>query len=100
VEAAVNRVPGVRQGCAIAFGVMNRDRGTEELVIVAETRREDPEALATLTRAIRREVIRSIGLGVRHVKLVPAGGVEKTTSGKLARAATRRRYLEVLGRGR
>jgi len=100
VEAAVNRVPGVRQGCAIAFGVMNRDRGTEELVIVAETRREDPEALATLTRAIRREVIRSIGLGVRHVKLVPAGGVEKTTSGKLARAATRRRYLEVLDRGR
>ena len=99
VEAAVNRVPGVRQGCAIAFGVMNRDRGTEELAIVAETRREDPEALATLTKAIRQEVIRSVGLGVRHVKLVAAGGVEKTTSGKLARSATRRRYFEESDRG-
>jgi acyl-CoA synthetase (AMP-forming)/AMP-acid ligase II len=98
VEAAVNRVPGVRQGCAIAFGVMSRDRGTEELAVVAETKREDPEALETLTRAIRREVIRSVGLGVRHVKLVPPGGVAKTTSGKLARSATRQRYLEEFDR--
>jgi len=38
--------------------------------------------------------VRTSGLGLRHVLLVPPGGIEKTTSGKLARRATRSRYLE------
>jgi acyl-CoA synthetase (AMP-forming)/AMP-acid ligase II len=92
VETIINEVPGVRQGCAIAFGVMSEERGTEELAVVVETKEEDPRALSELSRAIRTRVTRTIGLGIRHLKLVPPGGVEKTTSGKLARKATYRRY--------
>jgi acyl-CoA synthetase (AMP-forming)/AMP-acid ligase II len=95
VEAIINEVPGVRQGCAVAFGVMNEERGTEELAAVVETRQEDPRALSELSRAIRTRVARSIGLGMRHLELVPPGGIEKTTSGKLARKDTYRRYAEV-----
>ena len=94
VEAAINRAPGVRAGCAVAFGVMNRERGTEELAAVVETKEQTPEAKQALARAIRDEVARATGLGVRHLKLVPAGGIQKTTSGKLARRATRERYAE------
>ena len=49
------------------------------------------------TRAIRREVTRTIGVGIRHLHLVGPGGINKTTSGKLARRATRARYPEVFG---
>lgn len=93
IEEAINRVPGVRTGCAVAFGVTNYERGTEDLVAVVETREEDPEALVALQRAIRNEVMRSVGLGIRALKLVPPGGIVKTTSGKLARRATQMRYL-------
>jgi acyl-CoA synthetase (AMP-forming)/AMP-acid ligase II len=40
IETTINTVPGVREGCAVAFGVMNRESGTEELGAVVETRLE------------------------------------------------------------
>ena len=100
VETAINRVPGVREGCATAFGVLNEALGTEELGAVIETRTKDPGDLEALARAVRREVSRTLGLGIRHIHLVAPGGISKTTSGKLARKATRERYPEVFGRGR
>jgi acyl-CoA synthetase (AMP-forming)/AMP-acid ligase II len=94
IETAINRVPGVREGCAVTFGVTNEERGTEDLAAVVETREEDPDALRALASAIRAEVMRWTGLGIRHLELVPPGGVEKTTSGKLARRATQLRYAD------
>jgi len=95
IEALVNEVPGVRAGCVVAFGVMSEERGTEELAAIAETR-ETGEAAAALDRAVRRKVLGSTGLALRHLLLVPPGGVEKTTSGKLARRATRERHAALL----
>ncbi len=95
IESVINRVPGVREGCAVVFGVLNEERGTEDLAAVVETR-DDGDALPALREAIRVAVARTIGLGLRHVLLVPPGGVEKTTSGKLARRATRARYADQL----
>jgi len=94
IESVLNTVPGVRAGCAVAFGVMNRNRGTEDVAVVAETRLTGEDELQALREAIRTEVARHTGLGVRHVLLVPPGGVTKTTSGKLARGATEARYHE------
>ena len=97
VEMAINRVEGVRQGCAVAFGVANPQSGTEELGAVVETRVEGADALAALGRDVRREVARTIGLGIRYLHLVAPGGIDKTTSGKLARRSTRARYPGVFG---
>jgi acyl-CoA synthetase (AMP-forming)/AMP-acid ligase II len=94
IESLVNEVPGVRAGCAVAFGVTNEERGTEELAAVVETR-ETGAAAAALDRAVRQKVLESTGLALRHLRLVPPGGVEKTTSGKLARRATRERYADL-----
>ena len=96
IENAANSVAGVRQGCVVAFGVLDPERGTEDVAVVAETRETDPDTLARLRDAIRDAVMRATGLPARHVLLVPAGGVVKTTSGKLARAATRERYAAAL----
>ncbi len=95
-ERVINRVAGVREGCVVAFGIVSHERGTEDLVAVVETRETDAAARARLQAAIRVEVHRATGLGVRHVILVPPGGIEKTTSGKLARRATQDRYIDQL----
>jgi acyl-CoA synthetase (AMP-forming)/AMP-acid ligase II len=89
VETAINAVSGVRPGCAVAFGIRDPTRGTDVLAAVVETYVEDPHARAALERAIRGAVTRVTGLALRHLKLVAPGGIHKTTSGKLARAATR-----------
>lgn len=96
VEAAINEVPGVRAGCAVAFGVRDGQRGTEALAAVVETRLSARDDLAALSRAIQTHVTRVTGLALRHLKLVPPGGVCKTTSGKLARAATHASYASEL----
>lgn len=96
LEAAINQVPGVRQGCAVVFGLLNEARGTEDVCAVVETRESAADAREQLVAAIRMAVANATGIGLRHVLLVPPGGVEKTTSGKLARAATRRRWAAEL----
>jgi len=85
----------VRAGCAVAFGVMSDARGTEEVAAVVETR-ETGESASALDRAVRDKVLQSTGLSLRHLVLVPPGGIEKTTSGKLARRATRARHADRL----
>lgn len=95
LETVIGEVPGIRDGCAVVFGILNAERGTEDLVAVAETRETGP-ALEALREAVRHAVTDATGLSLRHVLLVPPGGVQKTTSGKLARSATRQRYADSL----
>jgi fatty-acyl-CoA synthase len=63
-------------------------------VIIAEraagTSRADP---APAIEAIRQAVSRRHGLTVADVRLLPAGAIPRTTSGKLARRACRAQYL-------
>jgi fatty-acyl-CoA synthase len=94
VEAsAADASPVVRRGYVTAFTVSSD--AADKLVIIAErasgTRRLDP---APATAAIRAEVERRQGLSVADVRLVPAGAIPRTTSGKLARRACRTAYLD------
>jgi fatty-acyl-CoA synthase len=78
----------VRRGYVTAFST---DDG---LVIIAErasgTRRADP---VPAIEAIRAAVSEVHGLTVSDVRFVPAGAIPRTTSGKLARHASRAEYL-------
>ncbi|MEZ4219224.1 MAG: fatty acyl-AMP ligase [Myxococcota bacterium] len=96
VENAINRVPGVRIGCAVAFGLLDEAAGTEAIAAVVETRETEPRALAVLERAIADAVLGATGVALRHLLLVAPDGVEKTTGGKLSRSATRERYRDAL----
>ena len=97
IEQLLSEVSGVRQGCAVALGVPNEARGTEDLAVVAETHLTNRESRIDLETAIRRRIMTTLGLQIRYVVLVGPGDVEKTTSGKLARRATRQRYLDHFG---
>ncbi len=89
VERAVAAVEGVRAGNVIAFGV-EKSRGTEAIVVVAETKAEDRLALR---RAVASQVLRSVGVAAGEVVLVAPGSLPKTSSGKLQRSLCRTRYL-------
>jgi fatty-acyl-CoA synthase len=88
-RTAADVAPLVRRGYAAAFGA---DDGSG-VVIVAEratgTARIDP---APAIAAIRDAVQREHGVAVADVKLVPAGALARTTSGKLARRACHAQY--------
>lgn len=83
----------VRRGYAAAFSVP--DGARERLVIIAEraagTGRADPAAAVA---AIRSAVSERHGVPVSDVRLLPAGAIPRTTSGKLARRACRAEYLD------
>jgi len=101
VEELASRAEGIRKGCVVAFGLKDANTGTEKLVIVAESREQDPTRRASLVTAINQEVSRGLGLPPDRVELVPPGSIPKTSSGKLRRDGTKQLYAAgTLGAGR
>lgn len=92
VEAAAARVEGIRIGCCAAFGLNNEKRGTEDLVLICETRSKDSDERARMMSEVRSAVLRSIGATPDVVLLVGPGTVPKTSSGKIQRDLMRKRY--------
>lgn len=88
IERATAGVDGVRAGNVIAFGVEGR-RGKEGIVVVAETRSDDP---ASLHDAVIDKVCDAVGIPPLEVVFVAAGSLPKTSSGKLQRSACKDQY--------
>jgi acyl-CoA synthetase (AMP-forming)/AMP-acid ligase II len=97
LETLAGEVPGVHPGRVVAFGVFNTDAGTEDVVVVAEMDEDqlagDEQARYALADAVRQHINRGSDVAVRQVHLVGPRWVLKTSSGKVARAANREKYL-------
>ncbi|WP_234023533.1 AMP-binding protein [Sorangium cellulosum] len=96
IEEIAARVEGVRAGCVVAVGLYLEERQTEAVYVVAETRADASEHAALAERV--RESLRSNGVTVDQVVLVPPGELPKTTSGKLRRSEVAERLREGAGR--
>ncbi|MFL6137075.1 MAG: fatty acyl-AMP ligase [Frankiaceae bacterium] len=88
--------PMLRPGGCAAFSV--GDDG-ERLVVVQEVRREpgssgDSVDLADVAGSIREAVAREHEVSLSDLVLTVPGALQKTSSGKIMRAAARRRYLD------
>lgn len=92
LEEAAGRLAGVRQGHVAVFASADPALGTERLVLVAETRLQDEQALTALRGTITALAADLLGTPPDEVVLAGPGSVLKTTSGKTRRAATRERY--------
>ncbi|MEX2394753.1 MAG: AMP-binding protein, partial [Actinomycetota bacterium] len=107
-ERAANRIPGVRKGNAVAFGIVAGQwsatkpggsggpppgwkKAKEGVVVIAETRLVGEEA-ATLAKQIASEVRKVLRVAADQVVLLVPGSLPKTPSGKLQRALTRKLY--------
>ncbi|MFE3451203.1 fatty acyl-AMP ligase [Nonomuraea sp. NPDC059194] len=91
IEATVQEASdGVRKGHVAAFAVAGAE--TERLVVVAEwsrLARDEDSVISEIRAAISRE-----HKVAAQVVLVAAGAVPRTSSGKIARRACQRAYLE------
>ena len=79
---------------AAAFGAPNERAGTEDLVVVIETRAMTTHERDLLSREVAGAINGELGIGPDVTVVVPPHTIERTTSGKLRRAALRTRYLE------
>jgi acyl-CoA synthetase (AMP-forming)/AMP-acid ligase II len=93
IEAIVNHVPGIHAGRAVVFGVPDEREGTELIAVVAEVETEDAESRKTITQSIRQAVAQGSTVTLNYVQLVDAKWLIKTSSGKIARAANRDKWL-------
>ena len=100
-EETASSVTGVRKGCVAAFGVHQVDKGTEQFVIVAETKLKVSAEQQKVQSEITERVVSTLGVPPDLVVLAPPGAVRKTSSGKIRRGATRDAFLSGhISRGR
>jgi 1-acyl-sn-glycerol-3-phosphate acyltransferase len=92
LEQAIGELPGVRKGCVVAFAAPDPARGSERLVLVAETRERDPARRAALEKHVRERATEVLGLPPEEIVLAPPRAVPKTSSGKLRRGSARERW--------
>ncbi len=92
LEEAIGNLPGIRKGLVAAFASPDLTKGTERLIVLAETRTRDPVVLETLRQHIRKTATDVTGSPVDDIVLAPPHTVLKTSSGKIRRLACRQAY--------
>lgn len=92
LEEAVGNIAGIRKGCVVALGTLDRRTGLERLVVLAETRESQPTRRAQLCEAILARTRELVTLRADEVLLLSPHAVLKTSSGKIRRHAMRRLY--------
>jgi fatty-acyl-CoA synthase len=95
LEELAGEVAGVHPGRVVAFGFFNADLGTEDVGIVAESDRSEPEARHQIAIQIRDHVTQNSDVAVRLVEVVEREWLLKTSSGKIARNANRDKFLRL-----
>jgi 1-acyl-sn-glycerol-3-phosphate acyltransferase len=99
LEEAVAELEGIRKGNVAVFGSPDPRSGSERLVVLAETREEEPQRLEELRIRINELAVQLVGNPPHDLLLVPPKTIPKTSSGKLRRSATRELYEQgLLGR--
>ncbi len=94
VERIASAVPGVRLGCTAAFAIPNEASGTEDLVLVCETKTKDKEKMDRIRKEIIKELMTRLNITPDVVELVPRGTIPKTSSGKTQRVLVKKNYLD------
>ncbi len=92
IEALLSTTEGVIPGRAVALGIPDTATGTELLVIVAETAEENEEARKGICLAVHNVIAKNTEIKAHDVCLVPHKTLEKSSSGKMARAANLKLY--------
>ena len=94
LEDAIGNIKGIRTGRVAVFGVKDPQSGTENLVVLAETRESDQQLLANIRSKVNETVNDLVGMPADDVVLAPPNTVLKTSSGKLRRTASKELYEE------
>jgi fatty-acyl-CoA synthase len=89
-EAALDGLPGVRTGCAVAIGFIPAGEDDEALAMLVET---NSDASPTLADDVASRVEERTRIRPSHVELLAPGTLPRTSSGKLRRREARTQWL-------
>lgn len=84
IERVAGEAEGVRNGCVAAFSVQNHETGSEDIVIMAETKLKGVD-LDAFKKRINASVLAALGVGADFIVPVPPKTIVKTSSGKIKR---------------
>jgi len=89
--------PSLRRDHAAAFAIPDAE-AVERIVVVQEVERTQRQGLveAEVVSAIRAAVVNNHDVALHRIVLIRPGTLPKTTSGKIQRSLTRKRWLEGL----
>ncbi|MDI6693673.1 MAG: AMP-binding protein [Anaerolineales bacterium] len=100
LEAIANTIPGITPGRSVAFGLMDKSLGSEKIIMICELDHHSlgKEEQHNIEMELRKRVVQRSEVALADVRLVGKRWLIKTSSGKIARAANREKYLrEFLG---
>jgi fatty-acyl-CoA synthase len=94
IEEIVCRHPAIHDGRAIAFGLYDDDRGTEDIIVAAEFENgKEANDAFKIEQAIRNAIVTELDVAPRAIFLKPPAWIVKSTAGKPARSTTREKLL-------
>lgn len=94
IEQALAGIPGWRAGCAAAVSYLPPGAATEQILLFVEhARGATATARESLPPACARAVLAATGLAVARVAVLAPGTLPRTSSGKIRRQETLRRFL-------
>ncbi len=94
VEHALDDVELVRRGCGVALGWLPEGATGEVLLVLVEAEKNvSSELHGRLAEECSKAILAASGLEADKVVVLPAGTLPRTSSGKLRRRESLRRYL-------
>ena len=96
IESIVTALPGIAPGRVLASADFDPRMGAARLLILAE-RDDQPLDAKALEAEIRQAVLASTGIFPGGVQFLPRGFLVKSSSGKIARAQSLRKYRDHAG---
>ncbi len=91
IEQVVEQHPDVRSGYTVAFSCHSASAGTDNLIVIAETK-VPAAAHSVIVQALQQALQQRFGLRAHEILLVPHGSIPRTTSGKRQRMLSRSWY--------
>lgn len=95
IEYMVAEHPHVVAGRIAAIGVEDAALGTQRLIVIAESKSDDPAVQKEIVKFVRAEVLARLRVRVDQVYIAPHKWLYKTSSGKIARIPNLRRLHEI-----
>jgi acyl-CoA synthetase (AMP-forming)/AMP-acid ligase II len=93
VEQAAQEATGIRPGCVAAVGIVLDDADGEALFVFVERARDAHVTDEAIRDDVIRQVVERTGLVPEQVIVLTPGTLPRTSSGKIRRAETRRRFI-------
>ena len=94
VERCLLKLPSIRTGCAASFGILDEEKRTEKLVILAEVKRRiSRKSKEEIIKSVKEAIQSYVGIQASEIELLKPGTLPRTSSGKIRRSLTKRLWL-------